>query len=254
MFRECFKINYKAMALELRGYTQFADHKYAQYKPKKGQKLPAPEKIVLREATDAESGRIKGELLRLGGHTTEARNALIAPYIRGEREPRLLAALGVNELASNDKVRARKFLEAAFKAGSTDSRGNIELARLRLDEALAAKPALDAAQTQQILAPLEVARVQRPPFAEAFDLIARVWMSSTLRPSAEQAKILLQGAASFPRNGALVYHAALAFSQHGYPKEARALVEHGVKAGYSENATSAFRELQSTLPSLPPTP
>jgi len=86
------------------------------FEAKKGQELPEPPAVVLREAADADVGRIKGEVLRLGGHGEAARNTLIAPFVRGEREPRLLAALGLDELQGGRTERARKFLEAAAQA------------------------------------------------------------------------------------------------------------------------------------------
>ncbi|MEY2878153.1 MAG: hypothetical protein RLZZ15_533, partial [Verrucomicrobiota bacterium] len=97
LFKECFKKSYKDMVLELRGYLGFTDHKYIQLTAKKGQALPDPPPFTLRAATEAESGRLVGGALRLGGHGPEAHLALIAPYIRGERDPQLLAALGLDE-------------------------------------------------------------------------------------------------------------------------------------------------------------
>ena len=44
--------------------------------------------MLRADAPDAVVGRIKGEMLRLAGHGDEARNTLIAPYVRGERDPR----------------------------------------------------------------------------------------------------------------------------------------------------------------------
>src|SRR6185295_18099084 len=67
LFRECFKMDYKKMGLELRGYLDFTDHKYMQFKAPKGQALPDPPPFALLDAPDAVVGRIKGEALRLGG-------------------------------------------------------------------------------------------------------------------------------------------------------------------------------------------
>jgi hypothetical protein len=91
----------------------------------------------LQDAPDAVVGRIKGEALRLAGHGNEAHNALIAPYIRGERDPRLLAALGLDEKLAGNVDRARKFLEAASNAKVDRARAYLELARLRFAAAQA---------------------------------------------------------------------------------------------------------------------
>jgi L-rhamnose mutarotase len=135
LFKECFGRTYKQMALELRGHCEFTVYKAMHYTAKKGQQIPEPPAITLRDATDAEVGRIKGEVLRLGGHGEKALNALIAPYVRGERDPRLLAALGLDELQAGRPDRARKFLEAAAQAKVVRARAHLELARLRLEEA-----------------------------------------------------------------------------------------------------------------------
>ena len=52
------------------------------------QQLTAGQLASQWAAPDADVGRIKGEVLRLGGYGDAARNALIAPYVRGERDPR----------------------------------------------------------------------------------------------------------------------------------------------------------------------
>src|SRR5688572_23558088 len=158
LFKECFNMDYKKMALELRGYIGFTDHKYMQFAAKKGQSLPDPPPFELRDAPDAVVGRIKGEVLRMGGHGNEAHNALIAPYIRGERDPRLLAALGLDEKRAGNDDRARKFLEAASNARVDRARAYLELARLRLRDAQAQPRAadgrLDETQVASVLGPL----------------------------------------------------------------------------------------------------
>src|SRR5258708_22725253 len=101
------------MGLELRGYVGFTNYTATQYKAKKGQELPEPPAVDLHAAADADVGRIKGEVLRLGGHGEAAHNALIAPYIRGERDPRLLAPLRLDERCAEPNDRGAKFLQAA---------------------------------------------------------------------------------------------------------------------------------------------
>ena len=61
----------------------------------------------------------------------------IAPYVRGERDPRLLAALGLDEKLAGHDERARKFLEAAAAGIAVRARAWLELARLRFDDAKA---------------------------------------------------------------------------------------------------------------------
>ncbi len=156
LFKECFKKTYRDMELTIRGYVQFTSHKVAGVQALKGEKLPVPPPFELRDATEAEVGRIKGDALRLAGHEDAAHLALIAPYIRGERDPQLLAALGLQERAAGEPVRARKFLEAAVRAKAVRPHAYLELARLRFAEAAAHPEAGDKFSAQQTAAILTV--------------------------------------------------------------------------------------------------
>jgi hypothetical protein len=233
IFKECFGKGYYEMLLELRGYIGFTDYKSMQFIAKKGQSLPEPPAFTIRDATDAESGRIVGEALRLGGHTDEARMALIAPYIRGEREARLLAALGLAERLEGKDDRARKFLEAAAKAKVERPRAYLELARLNLEEARA-KPAgaggrLSDGQVTRVLTPLLIARTQRPPIVHVYALAADTWSQAEHGPSREEFNFVIEGVQTFPRSLGLVWRAALLASHWKFEKEAVLLAKHGLK-------------------------
>lgn len=249
-FKECFGKSYKEMTMELRGYVQFTDYKSMQYTAKKGHALPEPPPVALRDATDAESGRIVGEVLRLSGHAEEARNALIAPYQRGEREPRLLAALGLAERLAGKDDRARKFLEAAAVAKVERPRAYLELGRLRYDE-VRAKPAagekLSDAQVQQALAPLLIARSQRPPMSAVYALIAEIWTHAERAPTREEFNVVLEGVQTFPRNTPLVLRAALLASQQNFKKEALILVKHGQKIARDPSDRAQFEMLENAF-------
>ena len=247
LFKECFKIDYKKMALELRGYLEFTDHKYIQFSTKKGQSLPDPPPFALRDAPDAVVGRIKGEAFRLGGHGAEARNCLIAPYVRGERDPRLLAALGLDEKLAGQDDRARKFLEAAARANVVRARAYLELARLRLDEARAnpgaPKGQLNAVQVTSVLTPLFVARKQPPPLPDVYTLIVETWALSAAPPQAEHLGVVIEGIRMFPRDTALLMQATQLALQRGLPIEGRALAERGVKIARDKAEQERFRAL-----------
>ena len=232
-FRACFGMTFKDMLLELRGYIDFTDYKSTQFVAKKGQALPDPPPFTLRDATDAESGRMVGETLRLGGHADEAQLALIAPYIRGEREPNLLAALGLAERLAGKNDRARKFLEAAAKAKAERPRAYLELGRMNLAEVVA-RPAgpdqkLGEDQVARVLAPLEIARRQRPPMASVYGVMAEAWLKSARRPTPEEFRAVVEGAMTFPTNPGLVWRTTLLAAEWKYEKEALALAQHGVR-------------------------
>ena len=251
IFKECFGKTYNQMALELRGYLGFTVHTAIQFTAKKGQELPEPPAIALRDAPDAVVGRLKGEVLRLGGHGEKAHNALIAPYVRGERDPRLLAALGLDERLSGHDDRARKFLEAAAAANVDRARAYLELGRLRLAEALA-KPAgaegrLDAKQLQAVLAPLNTARTKSPKMAEVYTTIAEAWANSAEPPGREDFAVVVEGVQSFPRSVPLVFQAALLAAGRGLPEEARSLANHGLKIATDDAQRDQFNLLVSAL-------
>lgn len=113
LFKDCFHMSYKSMGATLASYRDFTAYRTYKWRLKKGQTLPAPPAVTFRDATPAEVGRIKGEALRLAGRNDAAHLALIAPYLRGEKDPRLLAALGLEESAEGHSDRAEKFLMAA---------------------------------------------------------------------------------------------------------------------------------------------
>ena len=232
LFQECFKMDYKKMQLELRGYVDFTDHKYMQFTAKKGQSLPEPPPVTLRDATEAESGRIVGEVLRFGGHGDDAHLALIAPYVRGDRDPRLLAALGLDERLAGHDERAQKFLEAAAKAKVNRARAYLELAQLRYTAA-EAKPGagekFSPAQVDAVLHPLDVARSQPPPMAAVYGLMAETWRKSAAAPSRAQFDLVLEGVKRFPRQPAVLLQAVLLAAERGFPQDAYALADRGTK-------------------------
>lgn len=247
LFKECFGMTYKQMQLELRGYIDFTDHKYLQFTAKKGQSLPEPAAFELRAAPDAVVGRIKGEALRLAGRGDEATNCLIAPYVRGERDPRLLAALGLDELQAGREERALKFLEAATSAKVERARAYLELARLRL-KAAKAKPAgpngqLDPAQVNSVLGPLFIARKQRPPMAAVYSLIADTWSLSVTPPLAQHLAVLIEGVQMFPRDINLLMQTTVLASERGLGDEARALAERGMKIASASSDKERFATL-----------
>jgi hypothetical protein len=251
LFKECFKKSYNQFATELRGYVDFTAHKAQQFRAKKGQELPEPPPVVLRDAADHEVGRIKGEVLRLAGYGVEAHNTLIAPYVRGERDPRLLAALGLDEKQSGNDDRARKFLEAAANGKVVRARAYLELAQLRLSAARA-KPAgpdgqLDSAQVTSILTPLFTARKQPPPMAEVYAAIAETWSLSVTRPLPEHLAVVIEGVRMFPRDTALLMQATLLAAKRDYPEEARALAERGMKIAVDAGDVDRFRVIAAAF-------
>ncbi|MBI2517667.1 MAG: hypothetical protein HYV95_12255 [Opitutae bacterium] len=256
LFKECFKLGYDEMLQALRGHIEFTRSKVAGVQADKGQKIPAPPPVVVREATEAEIGRLKGEAFALAGHPAAALEVLILSYRRGERDSALLASLGLAELAGGDTARARKLLEKAVAGQVVRPRAYLELARLRLAEGLAqpkgGQGKLSSEQTAGVLEPLFAARTQPPALAEIYELMAEAWTASAFPPTAAHLAAVEQGVKLFPRNTALVYRAADLRAQNGFPAEAHGLVRLGLKVARDEPTRAKFEQLQARLPALAP--
>ncbi len=255
LFKQCFKKSYKEMGLVLRGYVDFTNHKVAGIKAKKGQKIPEPPAFELRDATQAEIGRILGDTLRLAGHADSAHLAMIAPYIRGESDPALLAALGLLERQLGDTSRARKFLEAASAGKAVRPRAYLELARLRLADGRAQPAAagqLSSAQTVAVLTPLFVARAQPPPLPEVYEAIGDAWSACSVTPGAPHLAVLDEGVRLFPRDTALIYQDATLKIRAGLGESAGALINLGQRVAPDSATRDKFEALKARLPA--PTP
>lgn len=255
LFRECFQQSYEEMLFTLRRYLEFTRHKVAGIRAEKGQKISEPPPVGLREATEAEVGRLKGETLRLAGKRTAAHTALVTPYRRGQRDPALLAALGIDEANGGDPVKARQLLEAAAGAKVVRPRAYVELARLRLLEAHAQPEGtggkMSARQTTFILEPLFVAHGQLPALPELYELIGEAWGQSELAPSAAQLAVLDEGVRLFPRNAILVYRDAALQAKIGRVREAESLIRLGLRVTTDEGLRAKFEALTVGLPAAP---
>lgn len=254
LFKECFKMDYKKMLLELRGYIDFTDYQHQEY-VLKGAGLTSGAPLALRDATESEVGRIKGEALALAGHQAKAKAELTAPYIRGEREPKLLAALGLYDRVNGEETRARKFIEAATAAKVVRPRAYLELARFRYADALA-KPGAGAQfspeQVAAITGPLLVARLQPPSLPEVYELMTETWVRSATPPKKEDVVYLVEGVRLFPGRLKMLYAAAGLSAQAGMLDVAHAFTDYGIKVALDAKAKGLFEALKATLPPAPP--
>ncbi len=255
MFKECFNMSYNSMLTEIRSYCEFTVYEAKYYKSKEDVIIPPPP-LDLRDATQAEIGRIKGEAMVLAGRMKEARVELIAAYTRGERDPNLLASLGLYEREHGEADRARKFLEAAFVGKSKRIDANVELARFRLADATAKPEApngrFSAAQVAAILEPLKLARGQPPPSYALYETAAETWMKSAAVPTREDARMVIEGAQLFPMRLKLIFLGAVIASEAKELVPAHALVDHGIRFAPDGPAKKRFEDLKAALPPAPP--
>ena len=275
MFKECFRfpkgkdkdgkeifreMSYKDMLMELRSYCDFTVYESKGFKSVKGgpDLIVPPAPLALRDATQSEVGRIKGEAMVLAGHIKPARAELIAPYTRGERDPNLLAALGLYDKTHGEADRARKFLEAAFAGKTTRGDAMLELARLRYADALAKPGApesrFSAAQVMGVLSPLQIARKQRPPLPAVYDLAGDTWMRAAVLPKHDDAVFLVEGAQIFPTRFKIIFQAAVIAARAGEIQPAHALADHGIKYAPDAAGKKRFEDLKAALPPAPPAP
>lgn len=240
LFTECFGVGYAAAHEKLAAYLPVAVRRSVVFRIPRGAPRPAP--LVLRNANDTEIARLKGDWERLEvpyvkkieprlaeKYLEQARRTFRRAHDRGDRDPRLLAVMGLCEADAGDDAAARELLEAAAMVGPLRPRANYELARLRLAAARAAPagpgPLIDSEQVAEILKPLFAARADEPPLPEVYELIADVWAVAATKATRGHLGVLDEGVRLFPRRGPLVLRAAEMNLRHGYPAEAAVLAE-----------------------------
>jgi len=254
VFQECFGQTYRQMLDRLRGYIDFTNHQYQRFVLKNGERFGAPPPD-LQPATEAQIARLKGDALRLAGHRDAAHTAYRVAYIRGEREPRLLAALGVEEVAAGRIDRGRKLLEAAALSGFDRPSAYVELARLRLAEAAAAPGGengrLSAPQVGAVLDALLRAQRRPPPLPETYTLAATTWLAAATPPTREQLQSLDSGLAYFPRHAALVFQAIQLYGRQGLTADVARLARHGVTIAPDPETRARFEQVLAALPETP---
>jgi hypothetical protein len=179
----------------------------------------------LEDASSRQVARIKGEWERLevryvrqhrpelAGHYLElARGTLRRAYDRGDRDPQLLASLGLLELEAGDKAAAIGYLEQAAEGGVVRPRAYFELARLRYDQLVGRSTREDgkytAGQVESVVRPLLAGTRQSPALAASYQLMAHVAAQGVEPPSREVTEALREGARLFPaKRQELVDHA-----------------------------------------------
>lgn len=261
LFRDCFDLDYETAQAQLNAYLPSAVRRTIQFRPKRVPPLPP---LALRNASDGQLARIKGDWERLeisyvqsispdlaGKYLEQARRTLKRGYDRGERDPRLLAVLGLCESDAGNDAGAREFLEAGMRLGPMRPRALYELARLRLAE-FRASPAgrdgrLSVPQLADVLRPLFVARTEAPPLPEVYELIAAAWAAADATPTRAHLAVLDEGARFFPRRSDLLLRAAELYLKHGYHDLAATFIAAGERGANDEATRERVAVLQRQL-------
>ena len=264
LFEACFGFGFAELRDRLSDYLPQAVRESPRADPGK---LPSLPRLAVRPATPNEIARLRGEWERLAiGHIqrrlpqvreryiAQARRTLRKAFEAGDRDPRLLATLGLCEIEAGNEAGAAEFLEPAIAAGVVRPRAYFELARLRFAALRRGQPPdrlFTYAEIAAVLDPLRQAVNQAPLLPEVFTLFAEAWVRSGARPSAADLALLDTGARFFGRRPHVSFPLALALARHGRKAQAEALLAAGEPYLGDEATRTAFGQLRAYLAGSP---
>jgi hypothetical protein len=265
MFAAAFGFDFAELRDRLSDYLPEAVDEAAWIDPGKLPPLPAFE---VDRATPGQIARVRGEWERLAiGHVqrrlpqarepylAQARRTLHRAYDAGDRDPRLLATLGLCEVDAGNDAGARAFLEPAVALGVVRPRACYELARIRFAALRAGAPEekrFAFGELAPVFQPLQQAATQAPPLAEAFALLGEAWSRCATPPNTAEFAALQAGARWFPRRPHIVYPIALALARHGRPGEAAAMLAAAEEVSSDDATRAAIAQLRRELAAPPP--
>lgn len=206
-------------------------------------------RVAFRDATENEIGRIKAEWERLqarlyvqkkdAGSRKEmldrARRTARRGFEQGRSDPRIVGLRGLIEVDAGDLASARQYLEEAARGDVARPGVYLELARLRLANALENPGTpfgtLSAGQLNGILEALATARTQVPLMADVYALMAEACRQSSALADRQYLAMLAEGVRLFPRNSDLVCRVAELHAAIGFRREAAEMVLHSLSLG-----------------------
>ena len=260
LFESIFGFGYSELRDRLSDYLPKAVEETKRIKP--GPQPPVPDFEVER-ATPNEIARLRGEWERLAiGHVqrrlpqvrepyiAQARRTLRRAFDAGDRDPRLLATMGLVEIDAGNEAGAREFLEPAVAIGVVRPRAYYELARLRFNELRRSAPetkSFSYAELAPVIEPLRRAVTQAPPLSEIYSMLAEAWSRSEISPTTAEVAELETGARLFARRATVGIPIARALSRHGKKAEAMAVLD--ASAGYltDEHTRASVARLRAEL-------
>ena len=260
VFRECFGFGYADLQDRLSDYLPTAVRQPARIVPGK---LPPLPRFEVKPATPAQIARLRGEWERLEIPFVRTRHAeFLAKYIeqarttlrravgRGERDPRLFAALGLCELDAGDAAAARPYLEQAAAAKVARPRVYYEIARLRWVDLNRDKPentGYTVAELEPVLEPLRVAAAQSPALPEVYLLMAEAWLRCGERVRASDLPALVAATPLFRRIPAVSYRVALLQIREGQRTEAARLLALGAEFAVEPSVRAQYQQVLAAI-------
>lgn len=258
-FRRAFNLSYAEAEANLAAYLKPAIRRDFELRP---DKFAESAVYQLQPATESQISRVKGDLDRLMiRYVREAAPSLTRKYIEqaqrtlrraydlGDRDPRLLAQMGLCECDAGDLAAALPWLEAAVAGGVVRPRAYVELARIRYQNYIAATVGgrLNGEQIAMVIMPLEMVRNQAPPQVAAYELMAEVWMKHATALEAGQLAALDEGLRHFPRRVGLVAAVARLKQRHVSPAAAQMVLDRAIAAAVAPGSRSQLERLKREL-------
>ncbi len=250
MFEACFGFDFSELRDRLSDYLPTAVDTTARIDPGP---LPDLPRFKVELATPNQIARVRGEWERLAiwhvqrrlpqarePYIAQARRTLRRAYNAGDRDPRLLAIMGLCEIEAGNLAGAREFLDPAIEAGVVRPSAYYEVARLRFAELSRQAPEpqrLPLTELEPVIRPLQRALTQAPPLAETFTLLAEAWARCDRDPGPAELAELETGARFFGRRPAVAYRIAIVLARCGKKNEAAALLD--ACAGYATDEKTA---------------
>ena len=260
MFESCFGFDFAELRDRLSDYLPRAVQQFPRIEPPKA---PPALEFEIERATPNQIARVRGEWERLAiGHVqrrlpaarepylVQARRTLHRAYDAGDRDPRLLATMGLCEIDAGNDSEARPFLEAAVAAGVVRPRAYYELARVRLAGLHHSAPGAKTfsfTQLAPVIDPLRRSLSQSPPLAEVYTLLGEAWASCELAPNGEELAELEKGARLFARRATVACPIAQALAKHGKKAEAAAVLAGCSAYALDDDARTHLTRLRAEL-------
>jgi hypothetical protein len=177
-------------------------------------RLPA---LDLVDANPSEIARVRGEWERLEtryvrkhlpelevNYLMQARWTLRRAIEHGDKDPRLLASIGLLELDADNEAGARKYLEEAAEQGIVKPRANFELAQLRYNALQGRSKRNDGKftveQAEPVLELLLFASHQSPALPQVYALMAEVCANLAEPPPPRVLEVIDEGLKLFPND------------------------------------------------------
>ncbi|MEO6750770.1 MAG: hypothetical protein ABIZ04_02435 [Opitutus sp.] len=265
LFQECFGFDFAEGTQQLTAFLPSSDR----MKWSLGKESFHIRPLEIREASRGEISRIKGEWERLETRyikmnlpdlellfVKQARGTLRRAFDKGDRDPRLVATLGLLEVDAGESSVARGYFEGEPNKALVRPRANFELARLRYDETDGRSHRDDGKISEEqaffVVEPLLIASRQKPSISQVYELMADVWVNCVAPPPPAVLDALKMGVRLFPRDGELVYRVAVLNAVND-PREASRLVKLGIQYAANDSAKLRFLELRGKLarPTVP---